>query len=289
MKQLSVFYRTEIDSDVKSFSPSAGKPALVIARWQSLELPIEICSFEPVTPENLKLAHDTDYVDGVMNGILKNGFGNKDVAVANSCLYTIGAMVAAAKSALASRRVAVAPVSGFHHAGYADAFGFCTFNGLIITALMLKREGVVSKVGVLDLDVHEGDGTREIMNKLQLNDWVVHHSLAYAVDPIPENAQPYLDSLPQVLTEMASCDLILFQASADPHIDDPLGGFLTTEQLQERDKIVFTFCQQHNIPLAWNTAGGYQRDEQGNIWPVLDLHDNALKECVSVYLGTTLD
>ena len=86
MKQLPVFYRTEIDSEVTSFSPSAGKPALVITRWQSLELPIEICSFEPVTPDSLKLAHDNNYVEGVMNGILKNGFGNKDVAVANSCL-----------------------------------------------------------------------------------------------------------------------------------------------------------------------------------------------------------
>ncbi|MCF4009589.1 hypothetical protein [Rheinheimera sp. UJ63] len=289
MQKLPIFYRDEIISDVKSFSPSAAKPALVVERWLSLSQPIEICSFVPVTPDSLKLAHDTDYVDGVMNGILKNGFGNKDIAVANSCLYTVGSMLAAARSALVSKQVAVAPVSGFHHAGYADAFGFCTFNGLLITALMLKHEGAVSKIAILDLDVHEGDGTREIIDKLQLNDWIVHHSLAYAIEPIPENAEAYLDSLPKVLTEMASCDLILFQASADPHIDDPLGGFLTTEQLRERDKIVFTFCQQHNIPVAWNTAGGYQRDEQGNIWPVLDLHDNTLKECVSAYLGTVLD
>ena len=58
---------------------------------------------------------------------------------------------------------------------------------------------------------------------------------------------------------MSGCDLILYQAGADPHIDDPLGGWLTTKQLQQRDKRVFSASAEWKIPVAWNLAGGYQR------------------------------
>ena len=78
---------------------------------------------------------------------------------------------------------------------------------------------------------------------------------------------------------MRDCDLILYQAGADPHINAPLGGFKTTAQLQCRDKLVFLLCHQSGIPVAWNLAGGYQRDADGGISPVLAIHDNTLMAC----------
>lgn len=285
MKSLPIFYCEQMVSKVSSFSPSAGKPASVIASWQQLNIPLSVEAVKPVTKEQIKLAHAAEYVEGIFAGTIKNGFRNNDLAVAESCRYTIAGMLAAAEKALITKKVAIAPVAGFHHAAYADAYGFCTFNGLMVTALDLKSRGLIQTIGILDLDVHEGDGTKEIIQKLQLQDWIVHHSLGYAVDPIPEHAEQYLAGLPQVVAGMQHCDVVLFQASADPHIDDPLGGFLTTEQLKTRDRIVFETCAQLNIPLAWNIAGGYQRDEHQSISPVLKLHDNTLDECSKVFLS----
>ena len=100
-----------------SYSPSAGKPALVIRDWLAAGLPIEVREPEPVTREKLALAHDADFVNGVLDGKRRNGFGNTLASVAASLPYTTGAMLSAAREALRNGRVACAPVSGFHHAG----------------------------------------------------------------------------------------------------------------------------------------------------------------------------
>lgn len=284
MELLPIFYRPEIVQHIKSFSPSASKAPAVLDSWAQLGIPTEIHSFAPVSTDDLKLAHDPWYVDAVFNGSMLNGFRNKDVQVAESCRYTVGAMYAAAEWALRTGLVAIAPVSGFHHANYADGYGFCTFNGLLITALMLKQQQKIQRLGILDLDVHEGDGSAGIIERLSLASWITHHSMGYATATTPEHATAYLASLPTVIEQMQDCDLVLFQASADPHIDDPLGGFLTTAELQLRDEIVFRTCQRLGLPLAWNLAGGYQRDAQQSIRPVLTLHDNTLRACAAVYL-----
>jgi acetoin utilization deacetylase AcuC-like enzyme len=83
---------------------------------------------------------------------------------------------------------------------------------------------------------------------------------------------------------MCDCDLILYQAGADPHVDDPLGGWLTTEQLRERDRRVFAAAVEWHVPVAWNLAGGYQRTEDGGIGPVLEIHRNTMRECAAAYL-----
>ncbi len=78
---------------------------------------------------------------------------------------------------------------------------------------------------------------------------------------------------------MSDCDVILYQAGADPHIDDPLGGWLTLAQLRERDRIVFEQARHYGVPIAWNLAGGYQNP----LRKVLDIHDNTLVECAAVF------
>ncbi len=79
---------------------------------------------------------------------------------------------------------------------------------------------------------------------------------------------------------MADCAVLLYQAGADPHVDDPLGGWLTTEQLRERDRRVFEAARGAGVPVAWNLAGGYQTPLRN----VLDIHDHTLIECAEVYL-----
>jgi len=175
--------------------------------------------------------------------------------------------------------VACSPTIGFHHAGYHDGGGFCTFNGLVATALELKALGLVDAVGILDMDQHYGDGTDDIIFRLDLS-WVRHISTGGN-----RNARQRMleHGREMVVEKFAAVDLLLYQAGADSHVDDPLGGYLGTEQMRRRDADVFAACEGANIPLVWNLAGGYQRDASGGIAPVLGLHRNTMNECIRVY------
>jgi hypothetical protein len=89
-----------VAADASSYSPSAGKPALVVRDWLAAGLPIEIREPEPVTREQLALAHDADFVNGVLDGKRCNGFGNTLASVAASLPYITGAMLPAVLEAL---------------------------------------------------------------------------------------------------------------------------------------------------------------------------------------------
>lgn len=281
--RLPVFFTPKMLADFSSSSPSAGKPAKVVEAWQRLGLPIEIVEPSPVTANDFKLVHSADYVDNILACEIKNGFGNKLAEVADSLIYTTGSMLSAAREAIRNGKVAVAPCSGFHHAQYASPFGYCTFNGLMVTALALKVEGLVTKVGILDFDMHYGDGTAELIERHDAASWIMHYS-AGGEYQTANQASEFIERIPQLVSEMQDCDVILYQAGADPHINDPLGGFLTTAQLQERDKRVFTAANHLGIPIAWNLAGGYQVDSVGGIQAILDIHNNTMRECIAVYV-----
>jgi acetoin utilization deacetylase AcuC-like enzyme len=82
---------------------------------------------------------------------------------------------------------------------------------------------------------------------------------------------------------MFDCDIVLYQAGADPHVSDPYGGWLTTPELRRRDAMVFDALSSHKVPVVWNLAGGYQVEPDGSIPKVLEVHDNTMAECVRVY------
>ena len=82
---------------------------------------------------------------------------------------------------------------------------------------------------------------------------------------------------------MSDCDVVLYQAGADPHINDPYGGWLTTDELRQRDAVVFDALKAAGVPVAWDLAGGYQTERDGSIPKVLEIHDNTMRECVRVY------
>lgn len=265
-------------ADSESFSPSARKPIEVVRSWQALGVPIEIVAPRAATVDELARAHDRVFVEAVLACQRMNGFGNRSRAVAASLPYTSGAMLAASRAAITGGGVAVAPCSGFHHAGYDFEGGFCTFNGLMVTACALRAEGLARKIGILDFDQHWGDGTDDIMKRLGVR-WVQHYSAGAHWEHV-EQAGRFLKAIPGIVESMADCDAILYQAGADPHVDDPLGGWLSTEQLRERDRLVFESAQRHGVPVAWNLAGGYQEP----FAQVLEIHDNTMLECAQVYL-----
>jgi acetoin utilization deacetylase AcuC-like enzyme len=279
IEALPVFYDDRMVADIESFSPSAGKPLAALASWQCLGIPLQIRAPDPVMREQLILAHDQAYVEGVMNGTLQNGFGNTHPAVTASLPWTTGAMLSAAREAISNGRIAVAPCSGFHHAGYSSGGGFCTFNGLMVTALALLQEGNATKIGILDCDQHYGDGTDDIRRELGVMTQIPHYS-AGSKRRVRNEAKPFLSQLPKVIESFTGCDVLLYQAGADPHVDDLLGGWLTTKQLAERDRIVFDTAAKLRLPVAWNLAGGYQTP----LRRVLDIHDNTLRACAAIYL-----
>lgn len=282
MSALPIFYDPRQHTDANaSFSPSAGKPARVVESWEKLQIPLRRMPVEPATPEQLALAHDRAYVDGVLSTRRPNGFGNTLAEVAATLPWTTGSMVSAAVHAAREGKVAVSPTSGFHHAHHASGGGFCTFNGLVVAVRVLQTRGLARKIGILDCDVHYGDGTVQILERLAVPD--VHHWTFGEHYGSAEQGEAFLAALPGVLEGFADRELVLYQAGADPFIDDPLGGVLTAEQLRRRDRLVFEFFARTGVPLAWNLAGGYARDAAGTIAPVLAIHDATLQECWAAY------
>ncbi|MCB9697909.1 MAG: histone deacetylase [Alphaproteobacteria bacterium] len=278
---MKVFYTPrQTVSDNLGFSPSARKPAEVVASWRALGVPLEIVEPEPATVDELALAHDRAYVEGVLAGRVANGFGNRLRSVAASLPWTVGSFRDAALHAFRTGETTASPTSGFHHARWGGGHGFCTFNGLM-AARVLLRAGA-RRVGILDADQHYGDGTADILAHLARTEPAVtaairHHT--FGAEPItPDTAEDWLARWPDVVRSFGDCDVILYQAGADPHISDPLGGTLTTEQLARRDRIVFEVARQLGVPVAWNLAGGYQEP----LRRVLDLHDTTMRIAVEV-------
>lgn len=267
-----VFYnKSQQVNQQQADSPSAGKPKLVLDSWRKLGVKIDRQKVRPLTVDELCLAHDRSHVQGILAGRVKNGFGNTSRDIAKSLPWTTGSFVSAAIHAMRHRECTFSPTSGFHHAGYKHASGFCTFNGLTIAAIILLTKHSANRIGILDLDSHVGDGTDDTLARTQFADSVEHYSLGDH-DVNPFNNQQWLDGLPTLIRHcFADCDVLLYQAGVDCHIDDPYldRGCFTTQQIQQREEIVFRTCAELELPVVTNLAGGYQTP----IAKVLQLHD----------------
>lgn len=274
---MRIFYRPEQSVATRSFSPSSKKPALLMERWAKEFPKVPVLSFNPVTTGDLCLAHRPAYVKDVMSGRAENGFGNFDPAVAKSLPYTVGSMVAASMYAFQSGENTMSPTSGFHHANWEFGGGFCTFNGLMVAASMVLSAGA-EKIAIIDCDVHYGDGTDDILTRMDLRAKVDHWTLG-ALPPAFHDENLFRGLFLRML-ERTDADLVIYQAGADAHEKDPLGGWQSTDLMQWRDRMLFNVMASKGIPVAWNLAGGYFRDKAGTIRPVLDLHTTTMREAL---------
>jgi acetoin utilization deacetylase AcuC-like enzyme len=264
----------------------------------------------PVTEDELRLVHAPEYIEAVRIGTPRElaesqKFPWSEALFPSVCL-TSGACVAAARRALRDG-VAAALASGFHHAHADHGEGFCTFNGLVVAADILKHSGEAERVAVLDLDLHYGNGTaalassRDYLTVLSIygsdywlneacldvtvsrhNDGANHFSatLPAGCDGVRLNAA--LDEHLQRLVERGQPDLLLYQAGADPLRDDPYSPLaLTHADLLERDRRVFAFAKRHALPIAWVLAGGYTRD----VSKVVEVHVNTFQAAMKVFGG----
>jgi acetoin utilization deacetylase AcuC-like enzyme len=185
----------------------------------------------------------------------------------------------AARDALATGHGAMLG-GGTHHAGRASARGFCVFNDLAVAIAQLRRESAVRRVLVVDCDVHQGDGTAEL---LAGDDAAFTLSVQcernYPFTRIPSDLDvelpagtgddAYLTALDGVLTaafSAAAPELVLYVAGADPWEGDALGRLaLTKAGLRARDELVLGHAAAGGVPLAVTLAGGYAPDVRDTV------------------------
>ena len=269
---LPVVYSPRMVADARSFSPSSIKPRLVVEAWLAAKQPIELVEPQEAPVKSLYAVHSREYVDGVLSLKIPNGFGSISKSVAASVRFTVGGMLTALDCIIANPVVCV-PVSGFHHAGFDHGGGFCTLNGLMAAAVAFD-----GNTAIVDCDYHFADGTEDILKMVPNR--VRHFSFGKDFH-YPKQANAYLKKLRALWSEgwFSRSELILFNAGADCNVDDPLGGCLNTEQMIERDRIMFEGAKKHCIPIIWCLAGGYQEP----VSKVVALHSNTLTECVRVF------
>lgn len=293
MKIPVVFGNEQVAYSGNEQSPSAHKPEYMAhyLMRESKGFDINFVEPKPVQMRDFLRCHDEKYVRGVLNMTIPNGFGTKSKSVCDSLPYTNGAMYTAARLARPEQPTC-ALVSGFHHAGWAgqdkDA-NFCTFNGLMIAGLKLIEEDGFERVAIVDCDYHFGDGTTDILKRINSADKFLHVTFGKmfqvpkrAADEIVQkqasNYLAYFNTLRDQLNQFQP-DVIIYQSGADVHVDDPYGGVLTTEQMYTRDVAMFRIAKDLSFPIAWNLAGGYQPD----LNKVLELHLNTFKACAEVW------
>lgn len=286
--KIPVFFNEKMVANVILSSPSPRKPLEVINEWKNkYNQSIEIIDFFPLERKDFYLAHDKEHVDKILDLKKKNGFSTKHKEIAESLYWTSASFYHAAKKSLETK-IAVSPTSGFHHAGYNQAWGYCTFNGLLVSARKMLNEGSVKTIGILDYDYHQGDGSEDIIHRFNMYENIIHIT---GKTGYSREKDLFFDEMPFMLESLKEVDIIYYQAGADQHIDDPLGGFLNSEEMRKRDYLVLRFAKENNIPIVWNLAGGYQEEINGehrSIQKVLDIHNATFEETIRIF-GKKID
>lgn len=234
---------------------------------------------DPAPADWLALAHDRAYVEDVLAGTVPErvareiGFPmNASVALRARCA-TAGTVLAAR---LALRHgIALNTAGGSHHARRAQGAGFCVFNDVAVAAAVLLSERLVRRVLVIDLDVHQGDGTADIFaGDDRVTTLSVHAERNYPLRKVPSTLdvgledglgdEAYLAVLSQVvpgLVERVGPDVVFYNAGVDPHLLDRLGRLaLTDAGLARRDALVLDEVRRRGIPLVGVIGGGYDGD-----------------------------
>lgn len=227
--------------------------------------------------DDLLRAHTSAYVDSVLDGTLapdiqrRIGLPWSKVLAARS-RATVGGSIAAARAALQDG-VSGQLAGGTHHAHPEFGSGFCVFNDLAVAALTLLEEQKVTRIAIVDLDVHQGDGTAAILGRRRdVFTLSLHGDKNFPFRKVPSHLDVglpdgtddavYLDALAEALHAVAAFrpDLVLYLAGVDPLQSDTLGRLaLTFAGLQQRDRTVFEFCRKRGIPVSIAIGGGYAR------------------------------
>ena len=257
------------------------------------ELPgIDLLEAPKASDGQLALVHHPDYISGIEHGTLSAAAQREigfpwTAAMAERARRSVGATVAAARVALGllpsgkpGQGIAANLAGGTHHAYAGKGSGFCVFNDVAVAARLMQAEWArqfkasrqALQVAIIDLDVHQGNGTASVFaGDTTVFTLSVHGEKNFpfrkeASDldiELPDGCRDtqYMEALEHALDELQrrfKPGLILYLAGADPFEGDRLGRLkLSYDGLQTRDRLVFDWAWQRRIPLAFCMAGGY--------------------------------
>ena len=244
------------------------------------------------TDEQILRAHDADYLERVVGGdltaheIRRIGFPWSPEMVERS-RRSSGATIMAGRTAL-EEGIAVNLAGGTHHACRDHGEGYCVFNDSAIAARALQAEGRVRRVVILDLDMHQGNGTAQI---LQGDPTVFTFSIHGAKNfpfhkersdldiELPDGTGDavYLELAEEGVRRaiaMSGADIAIYLAGADPYHGDRLGRMaLSMAGLAERDRLVLGLCREAGLPVAIAMAGGYAK----NVDDIVTIHTQTVR------------
>jgi acetoin utilization deacetylase AcuC-like enzyme len=231
---------------------------------------------DPVAPEILSIAHDADYVRRVLIGdlnpseIRRLGFPWSPELTMRA-RYSVGGTLSAARSALKDG-MSGNLAGGTHHAHPDFGSGYCTFNDVAVSVRVLQKEGVIARALVIDLDVHQGDGTASFFERDEsvftfsmhgANNFPFRKAKSDLDIELADECEDevYLSKLNEYLNgviESLKPDIVFYLAGVDPLKNDRLGKLaLSLEGLKRRDQRVIESCLACQIPLVIVMAGGY--------------------------------
>lgn len=236
--------------------------------------------------------HTADYVDRLTRGELtadelrRLGFPWSPGLVERS-YRAVGGTIEAARAALTTG-VAMNLAGGTHHAFPDRGEGFCVFNDVAVAIRLLQGGGHIARAVVIDLDVHQGNGTHAIFaGDASVHTFSMHGRRNYPFQKVPGTLDVELEdgtgdedylaalaaALPRAIRD-AGADLAIYLAGADAHEGDRLGRLaLTFEGLLRRDAMVLATCREVGLPVAITIAGGYGRD----IADTVQVHVNTVR------------
>jgi acetoin utilization deacetylase AcuC-like enzyme len=255
---------------------------------------VRLAEPEPATDGVLALAHTPDWIERLSLGRLtpleqrQIGFPWSPAMVERS-RRSVGATIAACRAALEDGAAANL-AGGTHHAGRERGEGFCCLNDVAVAARLMQAERRARRVAIVDLDVHQGNGTAEILkDDPSVFTLSIHGARNFPfryrcegdldVDlPDGTGDDAYLDALDGALAALAARfepDFLIFLAGADVYDGDRLGRLsLSIPGVAERDRRVFAFARARGLPVAVAMGGGYCPD----IERIVDIHFGTVRE-----------
>ena len=250
-------------------------------------------------PETIELAHDPRYVRSFMAGEMapaamrRIGLPWSDVLV-NRSRASVGATLSAAKDAMETGWGGTLG-GGTHHAFRAEGAGFCIFNDVAVAIQWLRSQGKIKRAAVIDLDVHQGDGTAEIFaGDPEVFTLSIHcqsnfpfrkqvSKLDVALPDKVEDAE-YLETLESALPRifLFAPEVIFYQSGVDGLLTDVLGRLsLTPQGLIQRDRMVMRSVRDSGIPLVLTSGGGYSKPIELSA----EAHANTYRTAWEVYFA----
>ncbi len=229
--------------------------------------------------EDLALVHKPSYLDACFGGRLPPAEARRlgfpwSAELLERARHTVQGTIEASHDAL-SGGAGVNLAGGTHHAFSDRGEGFCVFNDVAVAIRVLQRGGQARRAAVIDLDVHQGNGTAQIFaGDPEVYTFSMHGEKNYPFRKevscrdvgLPDGCDDatYLDELARHLDavlDAARADLVFYLAGADPYAGDRFGRLgLSFAGLRERDRMVFEACGARGLPVVMTIAGGYARE-----------------------------